>query len=587
MDRRTVLQGFGGMIGLSSPVGAGLLRAGDSAGAACPCPNAAEGSSAPAASIDPGAPDIRKLSQHFKEPNDNTAPWRFVPQENIKSLTTATHPGYVTIQDAGKGTDIKGILEKPIAMDDYPLPWEFHLGLTPAGYGCCGEVIWAVGLNLAVTFSDPSKWPTDRTQSPPDTHSLQVFVVHLKSPQLAPSDLNYQDPQHEVFLVYGRGDLAPEVVGNWKIPYIWQGQGTSVWDRSGGPASLTLGFRVKIISPTKLEIGFAGGLIGFPHPGWRMKSVDVSRIGKITGIWEIGPIISLDRWIPDVLAPELGLSSDPPVQPAEPGKDYLVDYGIFFGAGLKNLEHMSDDFDDPVPLAKWYHEAKAIIETYSHPGYLTATFLGTTTDAWGMCSTAIGEMIEPKDDFPGYEMEISYIPPEDNIPWNVYMSSIILYDEKGRKVGSENAPAGTEVRPDYNWHPGVMWVPREGQHRFSNNTPSLDTEGNRNDPVFVEFAPDVPESIFSHRPVFMLLQIIDSSHIRIGFKAHKLDPWYLSKTFDTTTRFGKIGKFLAHPCLTVSLSAGVEKGWGIGNYPRCPQVHLDYVHFRYGLSTER
>ena len=113
----------------------------------------------------------------------------------------------------------------------------------------------------------------------------------------------------------------------------------------------------------------------------------------------------------------------------------------------------------------------------------------------------------------------------------------------------------------------------------------MDLEENKTDPIFVEFENGVPEWILSHRPIFMLLQIIDSSHVRIGFKTHKMDPWYLSKSFDTTRTFGKIGKFLAHPCLTVSLAAGVEKGWGVGNYPRCPQVLFDYVHYRYGLST--
>ncbi len=589
MDRRKALQGIGSVIGFSSPVGAGLLRGKESAGLPGAIDGAAEAPSASNTSIGPGAPDIRKLSQHFKEPNDNIAPWMSVPRENIQSLTTASHPGYVTLRDAGNGTDIKGILEKPITIDDFPLPWEFHLGFAPTGYGCCGGENWAMGLNLAVTFSDPSKWPEDRNEFPPETHSVQVLVVHLTSPDLAASELNYHDPGHEAFLVYGRGDLGRDLVGNWRVPYLWQGYPTAPWDRTGGPASLTLSFRVKVASPTALEIGFFGGMIGFPHPGWRMKTVDVSRFGKITGIWEIGPIVSLDRWIPDTLAHEIGLGSTVRLQPPLPSKDYHVDYGIFFGTGLKNLEHMSDDFDDPVPLAKWYHEAKAIIETFSHPGYLTATFMGTSTDAWGMCSTAIGELVELKDSepFSGYEMEISYIPPDIDIPWNVYMSSIILYDERGRKVGAENMAPAAEVHPDFNWHPGVMYVPREGRHRFSNNTPDLDKEENRNDPVFVEFAPEVPESILSHRPIFMLLQIIDSSHIRVGFKANELDPWFLSKPFDTTTRFGKIGKFLAHPCLTVTMSAGVEKGWGIGNYPHYPQVRLDYVRYRYGLSTER
>jgi hypothetical protein len=593
MDRRKMLKGFGSMIGMAGGLQSPLLNPAPLAEASVRPEAALNGGSSEPSSVrrgteSSGAADIRKLSQHFKVPNDNTSPWIFMPGENIQSLSTANHPGYVTLRDAGKGMDIKGILDKAIAIDDFPLPWEFHLGLV-GGVNCCGEGNWAHGLNLAVTFSDPSRWPEDRTEVPPETHSLQVFVVHLSAPQLGSTPLNYNEPGHEVYLVYGRGDLAPEAVGNWGVPYIWQGYPEVVWDRSEGPASFALSFRVKMDSPTLLEIGFFGGMQGHSHPGWRMKNVDVSRLGKITGIWEIGPIISLDRWIPDVLARELGISPSPPIEPA-PSEDHQIDYAVFFGAGLKNLEHMSDDFDDPVPMAKWYHEAKEMIDYYSHPGYLTATFLGTTDDAWGMCSSAAGQMIDltQRKPFPGYEMEICFIPPEDNIPWNLYMSSIIIIDENGRKVGSENAPPVAEVRPGYNWHPGVQNVPREGRHRFSNNTPSLDSEENKkNDPIFVEFENEVPQSILSHRPLYMLLQVIDASHMRIGFKANKTDFWYLCKTFDTTTTFGKIGKFWAHPCLTVSLAEGVEKGWGIGNYPRCPQVLIDYVHFRYGLSTER
>src|SRR5437762_3235042 len=73
------------------------------------------------------ARDIRKLSQNFTDPKD-ISPWMFVPQDNIKSLSTTEHPGYVTIWEAGKGKDVKGLLPNPIKIDDYPLPWEFHLG---------------------------------------------------------------------------------------------------------------------------------------------------------------------------------------------------------------------------------------------------------------------------------------------------------------------------------------------------------------------------------------------------------------------------------------------------------------------------
>jgi hypothetical protein len=40
----------------------------------------------------------------------------------------AEHPGLVTIWEEGKGKYIKGVLKDPVKIDDYPLPWDFHLG---------------------------------------------------------------------------------------------------------------------------------------------------------------------------------------------------------------------------------------------------------------------------------------------------------------------------------------------------------------------------------------------------------------------------------------------------------------------------
>src|SRR5207247_2279076 len=128
---------------------------------------------------------IRKLSQHFTNPNGDLTPWIFVPQDNIKSLSTSENPGMLTIREAGRGKDIKGILKDPIRIDEYPLPWEFHLGLVQNYLAVKGlsekQINYATGLNLAVTFSDPSKWPKNRTELPPDSHFIQLFVVHLGS----------------------------------------------------------------------------------------------------------------------------------------------------------------------------------------------------------------------------------------------------------------------------------------------------------------------------------------------------------------------------------------------------------------------
>ena len=49
----------------------------------------------------------------------------------------------------------------------------------PARLGPRRRSIYAIGLNLAVTFSDPSTWPKDRLKRPPQTREFQLLNVHL------------------------------------------------------------------------------------------------------------------------------------------------------------------------------------------------------------------------------------------------------------------------------------------------------------------------------------------------------------------------------------------------------------------------
>ena len=53
-------------------------------------------------------PDIRKLSQHFIDARDSS-PWHFAPAGNIKDVSLSEHRGLVTLREAGKGQDIKGL----------------------------------------------------------------------------------------------------------------------------------------------------------------------------------------------------------------------------------------------------------------------------------------------------------------------------------------------------------------------------------------------------------------------------------------------------------------------------------------------
>ena len=232
--------------------------------------------------------DISELNQHFNDPGKSIAPWRFVPKSNIKEFSTEEHPGLATIYEAGRGQDVKGILEQPIKIGDYRLPWEFQTSLVQsfnltAGVGVKTQVNAATGLNVVVTFSDPSTWPRDRTKRPPKTHEFQLLDVHLGSTGEAGVGLpQYStEPHPETYLVWGRGDLGNTVMGDWRIPYVWIGDGA----KYAGPASPQLFFRCVVLSPTQLAVGIK---FEASH-GWNMRTIDCSEYGKITGIWEIGP----------------------------------------------------------------------------------------------------------------------------------------------------------------------------------------------------------------------------------------------------------------------------------------------------------
>jgi hypothetical protein len=565
-------------------------------------------------SADSPPKDIRTLSQHFLDPSGKTKPWMFVPAENIASLSTAEHPGVVTIWEAGRGKDIKGLLEKPIRIDEYPLPWEFHLGLVQNYQALKGiserQINYAIGLNLVVTFSDPSTWPKDRSQLPPQSHGLQLFLVHLGNvgenyrqgvPQVKATLLNQFDPSPEVFLAYGRGDLGPAINGNWKMNYTWLGgegaiSGSSV--KVGGPSHSIVKFRTSLLSPTALQVGVGFG----PDAGWRVRTIDVSRFGKITGIWEIGPIFSLDRWIPDVLSKELGLASEPEwlksfkerqafvdrksavdartlkniednfrIERPDPKFEYFVDYAVFYGNGPENFDHLSDEFNVPGFLAdqKWYIEGNGLAETYSHPGNLTVTLLGMN-GAWAMCPMISGDGVDLARHKPPIEFETAFTPPDDGRPWNLWWT-FSLFDARGKGLGQ-------------GWTPGVQNIPGQGR-RYINSYAADPTRFAKSGLMNVEFDPELSPSLLKVPRLAMLVQIVDASHVRVGFKARETDPWTYSKTLDTKAVFGEaIGK-IGYPCLASFQGSAGTKGWGVGNYPNYQQFLIDYIRFRAAKSA--
>ncbi|MFN0051882.1 MAG: hypothetical protein ACKV0T_06805 [Planctomycetales bacterium] len=520
---------------------------------------------------------IRRLTQHFNEPDGDFSPWMFVPEGNIQTLSTSRHPGLVTIYEAGRGTDIKGLLKDPIRIDEFPLPWEFQTSLVQsfnaqAGVGARTQVNYAIGLNLAVTFSDPETWPEERTVRPAQTRDFQLLVVHLGCTGEAGVGLPQytHDPHPENYLVWGRGDLGHPVLGDWRIPYVWIGDGA----KYGGPASPQLFFRAVLESPTSINVGIK---FDASH-GWNMRRIDCSKYGKITGIWELGPIISGDRWIPDVLCRSLPQLKGPhPLQlgqgdsrnykevwsfvgapepePPNPKFEYYVDYCTFFGAPPRPFEEFSDDFDILGYMGQWQiQEQSTLADTHSHPGHLMLKFLGPGLGTG--FGPAGGSSLDFQNYPPPWEIEISFHAPDDSIPWNFWMNFVVV-DQAGKNRGG--------------WTPGIENFPKEKRHRLYGNS------------LFkLKFDQELPESLLAHKPLTMLIQCLDRSHVRLGFRAGPNDPWILSQVYDAAADVGgEIGRFDIH---NWSSATGEMYGAPPGG-PMYQKFLIDYVHYRKGLTV--
>lgn len=132
--------------------------------------------------------DIRSLTQHFNLLGSGIEPWMFVPKSNIAEISTEEHPGAVTVRQAGKDADIKGILRKPIGIGDFPLPWEFQMSLVQNPLA----VLLGVGDNIA---GEETRWqnlqvwanlPLAISQSAnmmctePNLNSLPIFYRKLE-----------------------------------------------------------------------------------------------------------------------------------------------------------------------------------------------------------------------------------------------------------------------------------------------------------------------------------------------------------------------------------------------------------------------
>lgn len=560
--------------------------------------------------------DIRNLTNHFNDPDGGISPWIFIPEANVQEMSAAESPGLLTIWPAGLEQDIKGMPQDPIRIGDYDMPWQFQLCLAQnynaalLGAGDVKQANYAIGLNLAVTFSDPATWPEKRDQQPPDTRSFQLLAVHLGSTgEFAEGLPQFADPggTNETYLVWGRGDLDEQLNGDWKVPHIYL-QSMPYH----GAASPQFYFYVDVISPTRIRIGFE---YDNKH-AILQKEIDCSQYGEITGIWEIGPILSCDRWIPDTLCPQLPIKrniENPPVPiPPSPTFEFYVDYCVFrYRSPAAPWDHDSDDFDIPGYLGKIAaFQIPFSAETWSNPGSLTITLLGPSQGCWfwGDNSAMVIDLglIEAEDHpmkrfytepglygihKPPWEMEICFSVPDDSVPWNLHFHHRI-HDETGNLRGY--------------WQPGVMNSPAAGGHKYINyyyQGPGLaawtDASGNFDkylrrhgssaqtveafkSAVQESFQFDVPEYILAAKPLSMLYQMVDHTHVKIGFKGGEDDRWHLSKPFD-------IGGILnSRIGLLSENNWGIVKGraWGLEpGSPMYQQFLIHHIHYRYGLSV--
>jgi hypothetical protein len=75
--------------------------------------------------------------------------------------------------------------------------------------------------------------------------------------------------------------------------------------------------------------------------------------------------------------------------------------------------------------------------------------------------------------------------------------------------------------------------------------------------------------------------MVGLSHVRVGFKANRQDPWYLSKIYDYSQVTGgeELGDFGQ-----MDWSTSTGRAWGSppGSRP-FQKILIDSIHYRYGL----
>jgi hypothetical protein len=536
--------------------------------------------------LEPNKPkDISKFSCVRFQPG-KMGPWKFYPSKGYH-ISTEQHPGLLTIRNIGGAEeDLKGTIGQPLPVSEYPPQWEFEVDVirsqaSKRGFmstddrGGCD----AIGLNVALTFSEPSTWPDDYSKQPKKTYSFQLYSVHLLSPEMG---------SHEgKFMVWGDGELGrlgkvtggdgvafpkDRILGDWCIPTYDVGDG----QQAGGPSSTDAYFCFRLLSSTRVLFGVRFSQM---HP-WFTRVLDVSDLGEITGVWEIGPIISGSSWIPTQWP---GLK-----RPLDRVETYIGFCDFRYCCDLPDgisIENFSKDFDVPGNIGGGYQTEfyGLLTETWSHPGYLTWTLRGgynatgvETVVDYGSQVIALTDKARKKNRQGSHyriyfeqpwEVELCFIAPDDNIPWNLFMDWYV-FDDNDKQVAS--------------WAPGIANTPGEGHSvgsLISEPYPPGDKiNRGREKKMYAggdfgpQFAEKVPESVLSHKPLYLLFRVIDSRHLQMGVKADSADKWILTPVWECPYKIASLGDSCISTCT------------GFDGAPAYQQFLIDYWHCRQGVS---
>ena len=549
------------------------------------------------AELDP-ARDIRTLSNHFR-PGEGLGPWQFhtstgrllAPEQHERDLTdhfisTKIHPGLVTIRHSGADEQIKGTVGRPIGIADFHIPWEFELEVLRDFWTTAtpNQSNYAYGLNVALTFSDPSTWPKDMTEQPPDTHWFQLLIVHLGTRGSGgglPENGAHQHGGGAMgcrWLVWGRGDLdsSGKLVGDWGIPTIITGDGR----QDNGPASTAAYLSFTLLSPTDVGFGvrFAQDRGAYTHevpPQW----LDVSQWGTITGVWEVGPVIADSSWIlhqwpgSTIHGPAAYGGWSLKTQPTSKGTELYVGFCSFeyYPWTFPSMDCMSNEFDIPGFIGhRWQTEFTGVsAETWSHPGYLTLTSRGIN-NYWG---GTIGSFdLAPSQYPPPWEFEICVLSPDDTVPWNIHLGWGL----------TDNDVGGPGTR---SWTPGICNVPGKGRQVGNigvtgSFTPAGSTAGG---PIMGEvgvvggFGPSFPQgaprAILDSNPIYLMARVIDTRRLQLGVKAKPGDPWFLTPVYECDFEIKHIWQN----------AISMYSGKGAVDYT---QLLIDYWRFREGVPRQ-